>query len=199
MRTMIIAALIVATMPSLAAAQDYTSEMVIDFSKVPALHFPVGPNKQKVVITPAFEDYMYMFFDVCDAMKMTSQECNIYPMNGHIGGNAIATEVDGDRLIVYDRELSPIVGYEGAMAIIAHELAHHYCGHLKTPANPEQELVADRFAGAAMKNANMTLDSALAMADIFDERPSLSHPAKADRVEAIKAGWNEPETAKDCN
>ncbi|MHA6646201.1 hypothetical protein [Mesorhizobium sp. A623] len=45
----------------------------------------------------------------------------------------------------------------------------------------------------------MTLDSALAVADIFDERPSISRPAKIMRVEAIKAGWNEPETAKACN
>lgn len=50
-----------------------------------------------------------------------------------------------------------------------------------------------------MKNANMTLDAALAMADVFDERPSLSHPAKADRMKAIAAGWNEPKTAKACN
>lgn len=136
MRLMIIVALVLAMVPSLAAAQDDESEMVIDFTKAPALHFPVGPDRQKVVVTPAFEDYMYMMFDVCDAMQLSSEECKIYPMNGAIGGNAIATEVDGNRMIVYDRELSPIVGYEGAMAIIAHEVAHHYCGHLGKPANP---------------------------------------------------------------
>lgn len=65
----------------------------------PALHMPVG--KQDVFAVPVFEDYMYMFFDLCDAMELNiSDECKICPMNASIGKNAIATTQDGNRLIV---------------------------------------------------------------------------------------------------
>ncbi|MEI5682754.1 hypothetical protein AAAK29_31195 [Mesorhizobium sp. CCNWLW179-1] len=173
--------------------------MVIDLSSSsPALHFPIGIDGKKVRVVPAFEDYAFMLEDVCTAMKLTGDDCMIYPMNAKLGGNAIATIEDGNRIIVYDRELSPEIGYEGAMAVIGHELGHHYCGHIGTPVDPKQELEADRFAGASMKNAGMSLSNALAMATIFDERPSRSHPAKDGRIQAIKDGWNEPEEAKSC-
>jgi hypothetical protein len=163
----------------------------------PALHMPVG--KQDVFAVPAFEDYMYMFFDVCDAMGLSvKDECNIYPMNASLGGNAIATVQDGSRIIVYDRELSPEVGYDGAMMIIGHELGHHFCRHIGTPADPRKELAADRFAGAAMRLSNISLESTLSAVHIVDERPSKSHPGRADRIKAITEGWNEPSIGKEC-
>jgi hypothetical protein len=81
---------------------------------------------------------------------------------------------------------------------IAHELGHHHCHHLGTPADPHKELVADAFAGAAMKLMGRPLDAALAMVPALDERPSLTHPGKDDRVKAITAGWHDPEAGKDC-
>ena len=57
------------------------------------------------------------------------------------------------------------------MLIMAHEGGHHYCDHLGKPANPQQELEADRFAGAAMKNAGMSLEDALAMAELRARDP----------------------------
>lgn len=163
----------------------------------PALHIPIGD--QIVFATPTFEDYMYMFFDLCDAMELkVGGECQIYPMNAEIGLNAIATEQDGNRLIVYDRRLSPEVGYTGAMTIIAHELGHHYCHHLGKSGDPRLELDADRFAGAAMKKAGFKLEDALAAVHILDERPSKSHPARADRIAAITEGWDEPNMGKQC-
>lgn len=171
-------------------------EVRID-EKSPALHMIVG--KQSVFAVPAFEDYMEMFFDLCDAMELKiGGECQIYPMNAEIGLNAIATEQEGNRLIVYDRRLSPEVGYEGAMMIIAHELGHHYCHHLGKLEDPNLELEADRFAGAAMRNAGHKLDDALAAVHILDERPSKSHPARADRIAAITEGWNQPSLGKQC-
>lgn len=163
----------------------------------PALHMPSGD--QDVFAVPAFEDYMYMFFDLCDAMELKiGGECQIYPMNAEIGLNAIATEQEGNRIIVYDRRLSPEVGYTGAMMIIGHELGHHYCHHLGKSAEPGHELEADRFAGAAMRKAGHTLDDALAAVHILDDRPSKSHPARADRVAAITEGWSEPSLGKAC-
>lgn len=188
-------ALALAALPGAALAED---GVVVHLGKdSPALHMPVG--KQDVFAVPAFEDYMYMFFDLCDAMELkVSDECKIFPMNASIGKNAIATVQDGNRLIVYDRELSPLVGGDGAMMVIAHELGHHYCRHLGRPGDPKRELEADRFAGAAMRKANMTLEATLSAVPILDERPSKSHPGRADRVKAITAGWNNPETGKSC-
>lgn len=171
---------------------------VVDFAKLPTMHFPIGVDGKSVLVTPAFEDYAFTMFDACDAMHLTGDDCTIFPMNADLGGNAIATILDGSRVIVYDRELSQKVGYEGAMAIMSHELGHHYCRHLRQPDNPKQELEADRFEGAAMKNAGMSLDATLAMAVVFSERPSRSHPAKVDRIVAIKAGWTDPESAIRC-
>lgn len=163
----------------------------------PALHIPIGD--QIVFATPAFEDYTEMFFDLCDAMELKiGDECQIYPMNADIGLNAIATEAEGNRIIVYDRRLSPEVRYTGAMMIIGHELGHHYCHHLGEAGDASQELDADRFAGAAMKKAGFKLEDALAAVHILDERPSKSHPARADRISAITEGWDEPNMGKQC-
>jgi len=162
----------------------------------PALHMPFGDTMVKV--EPAFEDYAFMVTDVCDAMSLTTEECLIYPMNGTLGGNAIATVLDGNRIIVYDRELSKIVGGDGAEMIIAHEVAHHFCGHIGTVAVPQQELDADRFAGSAMRRMGRSLPSALSAIPIFDRRPSMSHPDKATRIKAITEGWNNPGSGKSC-
>jgi hypothetical protein len=163
----------------------------------PALHMPVGD--QNVVAEPAFEDYTDMLFDLCDAVGLDVKDgCNIYPMNASLGGNAIATVQDGNRIIVYDRTLSREIGYGGAMMVIAHELGHHYCHHLETSADPMKELAADRFAGAAMRLSKMSLDAALSAVRILAERPSKSHPGRIDRIKAITEGWNDPTTGKKC-
>lgn len=172
---------------------------VVDLSNnSPALHFPIGDNGKEVHVVPAFEDYAYMLEDACDAMSLDFENCKIYPLNAEIGGNAIATTIDGNKVIIYDRTLSPVVGYTGAMAIIAHELGHHFCGHLNAASSPIQELEADRFAGAALRNAKFTLNDALEMAVLFEERPSRVHPERSKRIEAIKSGWENPSDAKKC-
>lgn len=185
------------TVPNVVAAQEEGS--VVDLSEnSPALHFPIGRSGKQVHVVPAFEDYAYMLEDVCDAMGLDFDNCKIYPMNAEIGGNAIATILDGNKVIIYDRTLSPLVGYTGAMAIIAHELGHHFCNHMDASSSPTQELEADRFAGAALRNAKFSLEDALSMAIVFDERPSRVHPEKSKRIEAIKSGWEDPEQAKNC-
>jgi Zn-dependent protease with chaperone function len=194
LRTLI--ALIAAAGIATSAKAEDGVEVTVD-ETAPAMHMIIG--KQKVWAVPAFEDYTYMFFDLCDAMELkVGEECQIYPMNAEIGLNALATVQDGNRLIIYDRRLSPEVGYEGAMMIIGHELGHHYCGHLGKDGDPSLELEADRFAAAAMRKAGMTLDAAMSVLPILSERPSKSHPGRDARVAAIKAGWENPETGKDC-
>jgi hypothetical protein len=171
-------------------------QVEIDFDQVPALHIPLG--KRVVSARPAFEDYAFMLFDVCDALSLEGDDCLIYPLNASLGGNAVATIFDGNRVIIYDRELSPLVGYEGAEMIIAHELAHHHCGHIGTPPDPKQELAADALAGAAARLMGRSLAAALSAVSVLAERPSSTHPGRQARIEAVTAGWNDPEQAKSC-
>lgn len=194
MRTLI-ALMIAAGVATSAVAEDGV-EVTVD-ETAPAMHMIIG--KQRVWAVPAFEDYMYMMFDLCDAMGLEiSGDCTIFPMNAEIGLNALATVQEGDKLIIYDRRLSAEVGGDGAMMIIGHELGHHYCGHLGKHGDPSLELEADRFAAAAMRKAGMTLDAAMSVLPILSERPSKSHPGRDARVAAIKSGWENPETGKDC-
>lgn len=199
-RNLFLAGVISLLASSVLAQEDEAEGVIVDLSESsPALHFPIGVNSKNVHVIPAFEDYGYMLEDVCNAMELTVEDgCNIFPMNADLGGNAIATILEGNKVIVYDRQMSPDIGYDGAMAIIAHELGHHFCGHLGKTVDPSRELEADRFAGAAMRKSKMSLDAAMAWATIMDERPSRSHPAKVDRLEAIKTGWNDPDSAKSC-
>ena len=74
-----------------------------------------------------------MLWEACRALKLEIKagECLIYPFTTfNLKQGAVATVEDGNDVIVYDRTLSPRVGYSGAMGIIAHELGHHYCRHL---------------------------------------------------------------------
>lgn len=194
MRTLAIALAAVLAALTPAHAGD---EVEVDFDQVPALHIPLG--KRVVSARPAFEDYTFMLFDVCDALSLEGDDCLIYPLNASLGGNvAVATIFDGNRVIIYDRELSPLVGYEGAEMIIAHELAHHHCGHIGTAPDPKQELAADALAGAAARLMGRSLDAALSAVNVLAERPSSTHPGRQARIEAITAGWNDPEKAKGC-
>jgi hypothetical protein len=139
-----------------------------------------------------------MLFDLCDALKLSGKECAIFPMNAKLGGNALATIVDGNPIIVYDRELSAQVGYQGAEMIIAHELGHHRCGHLGKAVDARHELQADAFAGAAARLRGKSLKDALAAVTLFSSRAGKTHPARDDRAAAITAGWSDPSAGRAC-
>jgi len=165
-----------------------------------SLHYPLGDRT--VYIYPAFEDYAFMLFDVCDAIVLKGDDCLIYPFNGEIE-NAIEAIYEGNRIIVYDRRLSSILGYNGAMTVIAHEVGHHYCNHIhKLSTSVEEahsmELEADRFAGAAMRRAGMSLSGALSMARILSRCPSITHPSRSRRIAAIREGWHNPASIYRC-
>ena len=168
-----------ATMLAVSISGTVAKGETIDFSEVPTIHFPLGG--MKIAAYPAFEDYAYVLLDICEAVGFTieSGDCLIFPMNATLGGNAIATIVDGNKLIVYDRALAPLIGFEGAEMVIAHELGHHRCGHLARPGHPRNELEADAFAGAVAKLRGHPLIVALSAAELFDLRLSLTHPDKA--------------------
>ncbi len=77
-----------------------------------------------------------------------------------------------------------------ARAILAHEVAHHANGHLEL-IDPErrkqQELEADKFAGAVLFRLGATEEAAVAVFQGF--REGESYPRSQARVAAAKSGW----------
>ena len=152
-------------------------------------------------LEPAFEDYSFMLFDAWGVTIETG--CDIYPMMGAIRWNAVATICDGNKVIVYDRRISPNIGYDGAQAVIAHELGHHLCNHLgvsniEIAESYRQELEADKFAGATLRKIGFSRDAALSYLHLLMEQPSPSHPSRTERRTALLAGWDDPGSGFEC-
>jgi hypothetical protein len=90
-----------------------------------------------------------------------------------------------------------------AIALLAHEIGHHLNGHtLKKRGNSQlPELEADEFAGLVLHKLGASLEqSQRIMYYIAKAQGSKTHPARADRMLAIKTGWNKvttPSTAGD--
>lgn len=152
-----------------------------------------------VPLEPAFEDYTFMLYDTCAAVGLEEGDC-LYPtLMGDIGFNAAAALCPPEwEVIVYDRRLSSIIGGGGAEIVIAHELGHIRCRHLMRDAvTPEtakaDELEADAFAGAAMRLRGFPMEMLDDVLPILSEQPSLSHPAKVERLSALTNGYNDPD------
>ena len=111
--------------------------------------------------------------------------------------NCFATVYEGKRYIVYDgafmKRIEDLTNTDwSAISIVAHEIGHHLQGHTidGKGSRPQKELEADRFSGFVMQRLGATLEEALiAIKAIGDDKPTYSHPAKADRIEAIRQGW----------
>jgi hypothetical protein len=112
--------------------------------------------------------------------------------------NAYATMIRNKRYIVYDNDfLENLDGYAGtkwaSISVLAHEMGHHYRNHIIDPqgSTPPKEIEADYFSGYVMAKLGATLNEArAAMEQIASPRASSSHPARADRLDAIARGWN---------
>ena len=112
--------------------------------------------------------------------------------------NAYATIINNRRYIVYDNDfLENLDAYAGtkwaSISVLAHEMGHHYRNHMVSGSGstPPKELEADYFSGYVMEKLGATLEEArAAMEQIASPRASASHPAKADRLNAIATGWN---------
>lgn len=145
-----------------------------------------------------------MLFDACDAWGLSvDQGCDIFPMMGDINENALATICDGNKVIVYDRKLSLTLGYEGAQAVMSHELGHLLCNHLATPTKTSaeshhEEYEADRFAGATMRLMGFTRDTALSYLPILMKQPSIGHPGRDERAAELLQGWDVPGSGLRC-
>ncbi|RYY69613.1 MAG: hypothetical protein EOO13_09005 [Chitinophagaceae bacterium] len=116
--------------------------------------------------------------------------------------NAYATISAGRRLIVYDNNfLEDIDAYAktkwASYSIMAHEMGHHFYNHVVSNQGSTipSELEADAFSGFMVQKLGGTLEQAIAaMQTIGTPRASATHPAKADRINAITRGWNAAKT-----
>lgn len=112
--------------------------------------------------------------------------------------NAYATILQGRRYIIYDNNfLENLDSYAGtkwaSISVLAHEMGHHYRNHVisSSGSTPPKEIEADYFSGYVMAKLGATLNEArAAMEQIATPRGSASHPARADRLDAIAKGWN---------
>ena len=112
--------------------------------------------------------------------------------------NAYATIIRNQRYIVYDNQfLENLDAYAGtkwaSISVLAHEMGHHYYNHIigSTGSTIPKEIEADFFSGFVMAKMGATLEQAkAAMQQIASAKASSSHPAKADRLDAITRGWN---------
>ncbi|CAN5646982.1 hypothetical protein BH23GEM11_BH23GEM11_07490 [soil metagenome] len=111
--------------------------------------------------------------------------------------NAAATVVEGRRVIIYDEGLMNAVRDQtqanwSAIMILAHEIGHHLAGHTLQDigSSHETEIEADRFAGFVLAQMGASLqESQLALQLLGSESASATHPARAQRLKAVAAGW----------
>ena len=111
--------------------------------------------------------------------------------------NAYATIIRNQRYIIYDNDfLESLDNYAqtkwASISVLAHEMGHHYRNHVVDVrgSTPPKEIEADYFSGYVMAKLGATLNEAnAAMEQIAAPRASASHPAKADRLNAIANGW----------
>jgi hypothetical protein len=82
----------------------------------------------------------------------------------------------------------------GPISVMAHEIAHHLSGHTIVPggSRPEIELEADKFSGFVLQKMGAPLADAQRMiVAVATDHGTPTHPARAQRAEAIKQGWTE--------
>jgi hypothetical protein len=77
-----------------------------------------------------------------------------------------------------------------AVGILCHEIAHLLGGDTLNPAHGHrEELYADEWSGWAMGKFGASLADAQTAFRTFSEAASSTHPARADRLEAVARGW----------
>src|SRR5919112_3474572 len=112
--------------------------------------------------------------------------------------NAYATIMNNRRFIIYDNDfLENLDSYAttkwASISVLAHEMGHHYRNHVVDTrgSTPPKEIEADYFSGYVMEKLGASLSEArAAMEQIASPQASDTHPAKADRLNAIADGWN---------
>ena len=77
--------------------------------------------------------------------------------------------------------------------VFAHEVGHHVNFHLTSEGDRhDEELQADRFSGFVLARLGASLEDAKkAIKELTNERGSLTHPPKNERLVAVERGWKD--------
>jgi formylglycine-generating enzyme required for sulfatase activity len=113
--------------------------------------------------------------------------------------NAVATELDGQRYILYSTTfLEKFKADErtrwAAYAVLAHEIGHHLnndnFGETDMKRRKICELEADRFSGSVLRMLGASLEQAQSGIESLEkETETTTHPPKIARREAVATGW----------
>ena len=147
-----------------------------------------------IVLDSAAERELDIINSIMDYAGLPSN-FNVY--RGDID-NAMAASVNGQRLIIYNKDLIDTIdkmanSYWSSVFIMAHEIGHHLANNILDSANSwKAELDADIFAASVLYK--MGADSnqvALAVSSRFisNEKDTQTHPAKSTRLKAIRNAW----------
>lgn len=143
-----------------------------------------------------------IFKQILSVVGLSGMEDRIIIRASADTGNAEAViERNGDkeeRLILYNvvfiQEITrKTQQYWSKVAILAHELGHHIRFHTVIPGRDHEfELEADYQAGFILRRMGASLQEAqAAFKEIGTEAATPSHPARADRIQAVTLGWME--------
>lgn len=110
--------------------------------------------------------------------------------------NAAAIIIEGQRYLAFNAEW--MAQYDTAAethwelyGVMAHEVGHHLQGHTITGngSRPPTELEADEYAGFTLSALGATLTEAQSLWVTLDERGSVTHPPRHQRLAAVERGW----------
>src|SRR5205085_7375496 len=77
-----------------------------------------------------------------------------------------------------------------AVSVLAHEIGHHLYRKPNSERSLATELEADEFSGIVLAKMGASLkDAEAAMNLLATTRATATHPAGADRINSIAAGW----------
>lgn len=118
-------------------------------------------------------------------------------INNAVAKNIKSPNGEMKRYILYDNDFFNRINDKAsndwaAISILAHEIGHHLSGHAlnNKGSNHKWELEADYFSGSSLAKMGATLEQAQsAIYTLKYEKATATHPAKIDRLEAIKKGW----------
>ena len=110
--------------------------------------------------------------------------------------NAAAIVIDGQRFLAFNAAW--MNRYDTAAetqwelyGVMAHEVGHHLQGHTitGTGSRPPTELEADEYAGFTLSALGATLTEAQSLWATLNERGSVTHPPRHQRLAAVERGW----------
>lgn len=135
--------------------------------------------------------------EVKSILEYVGLPANFKLIRGNVD-NALATMYEGERLIIYNKDLfssldADTTFFWSSMFVIAHEIGHHLAYNISDTSNSlNSELDADIFAASVL--FKMGADSiqtlaAVKSSSISNMEDTQTHPAKSKRIQTVSNSW----------